>query len=186
MINLLPNETKRQIRAARINVNLIKYLIFSIFAATFLALACATTYLFIINTKPVNNNAAITTNQSNSTNYDIAKNQYDTLLTNFTAAKPVVDQQIAYSTIVTNIAAALPSGVILSNLSLSSSKLGTPLTLQLKAKSTDLEQKIKVNFQNLPMFTNVTIQSSKSDSSDVSGYPISINLNTVINKGLAQ
>lgn len=185
MINLLPSETKKQIRAARINVNLVKYLIFSIFAATFLALACATIYLFIINTKPVNNSTT-TINQSDSTNYDIAKNQYDTLLASFTAAKPIVDQQIAYSSIITNIGAALPSGVILSNLSLSSSKLSTPLTLQLKAKSTDLEQKIKENFQNLPIFSNVTIQSSKSDSSDASGYPVSINLNTVIDKGLAQ
>jgi len=186
MINLLPSETKKQIRAARINVVLIKYLIFSIFSTAFLALACATVYLFIINTKPIDNSAQAKVNQSDSANYDAAKIKYDTLVASFSSAKSIVEQQVSYSTIITTIGATLPSGVILDNLSLSSSKIGSPMILQLKATSTSAESKIKESFQNSTMFSGVSIQSSKSDSSDTTGYPVSIDLSLVINKGLVQ
>lgn len=187
MINLLPDETKKQIVAARININLAKYLVFTLFSAAFLGLVCVVTYFIAINNKSTTTNTATTNvNQSDSANYDAAKTILNKQISSFTAAKNIVNQQVSYSSIITTIASALPDGVILSNLSIENSKLGTPTTLQLKAKSANLEQKIKENFQNTPMFSSVSIQSSKLDSGDSSGYPTSIDLSIVINKGLAQ
>ncbi len=51
MINLLPDETKRQLKAARLNTVLIKYIIFLVLAAIFLGAACGISYAVLSNSK---------------------------------------------------------------------------------------------------------------------------------------
>jgi Tfp pilus assembly protein PilN len=171
MINLLPNGTKQQIRAARTNAILLNYIIFLGLAIIFLALACAATYLILTNEK----NSA--TNQPKTTQSSQTDNQ--------STAKDILDQQISYSNIITGIAAALPSGVILDKLSLSNNSFNMPLTLQFYARSTDDAAKLKDNFKST-LFSNPSIQSTLTDSNGPSGYPNKITISVTINKGAAQ
>ena len=51
MINLLPPEEKRQLRAARTNTLLLRYNLSLVGAVVFLGLAIGVTYVYLSNTK---------------------------------------------------------------------------------------------------------------------------------------
>jgi len=185
MINLLPDETKKQLRAARINVTLARYLIFLAFASGFLVLACGTSYLFLMNSRPSNTKPVSSTNQTETAAYDAAKAQYSTFTTSFSTAKTILDQQVSYSDIITSIGASLPTGVIIENLIIDGTKINSPITIQVKAKSADDAPKMKENFEKSTMFKSFSIQSVTTTQNDPSGYSVAISISLTINKGLS-
>lgn len=183
MINLLPADTKKQIRAARVNSILIKYLFTVIFAACFLAISCASIYLFLQNNEnESSNNEPITTNQIKDEEYNLVKKQHDNMVVSFTNIKQILDQQPSYSDIIMTLGRTLPHGVIIEELSLDNSKIGSPITIKARAKTEDEATGLKNSFKDSELFTNFSIQSIKSSSS-VSGYPIEVTMNLTINKG---
>lgn len=189
MINLLPYDTKKQIRAARTNSILIKYLFISLAAAAFVLLSCLMVYILLLNSPPkTNTNSTITTTsnsvQSSDEEYATQKSRLDSIYASFSATKPILQQQISFSDIITSIGENLPANVIIENLSLNSSNIGSPTTLAAKAKSSSDIAKIKDNLQKSPIFTNVSVQSEKTNASDTSGYPVSANINITINRGV--
>jgi hypothetical protein len=181
MINLLSDNTKQQIRAARTNVILVNYMIFLGFALVFLVLACSATYLFLLNTKAINEEK-VEVNQSKTTPYSLVETQADTLRNSLSTAKSILDQQVSYSSIIMGIAAALPTEVVLDSLSLSSSTFGTPITLKMHATSNDMTELEKSFNANSTLFSDYKLQSIGQH--DSSGYPVIISI--TINKGAAQ
>lgn len=175
MINLLSYDAKKQIRAARLNVILFRYIIILGFSAAFLVLACVTTYFFI--------NSGNKTPVGTSGNYSSLEEQVETMRTNFTTAKSILDQQVNYSDILTAIASNLPTGTALKSINLKDSVLGTPINLQILAHSADLETKIKENFQKSSiMFSNYSVQSTAPNLGSASDYGFLINVSITINK----
>ncbi|HZJ34981.1 MAG TPA: PilN domain-containing protein [Candidatus Angelobacter sp.] len=187
MINLLPYDTKQQLRAAHANSILIKYMIFLGFAIAFLALACATVYFLLLNNKTIAEELAKNAQPTKAaTSYSSAKQQAETMRTNIATAKSILDQQTNYSNIITEIAAALPAGIMLDKLSLSNSTIGTPITLEASALSAANVPKMKENFEKSTLFSNYSLGSIVTDQSDSSGYPVTISINVTINKVIAQ
>jgi Tfp pilus assembly protein PilN len=186
MINLLPDEVKKEIRAARSNVALFNYIIIIFLAVLFLAGIFATVYVVLTNTK-TNAENVIKENHSRTTSYTSVQQQADSLKASLSTAKTILDRQTLYSKVLTGIAGAMPSGVVISNLNLSPTALGTPITLQAYAKSTADALKLKDNFQRSSLFSGVSFQSlTPGSASAASGYPIGITLSLTINKGAAQ
>lgn len=178
MINLLPDDTKKQLRAARTNVMLANFLIITSFAAGFLVLAFVATYLFLLNQKDVAIKQSKTTQQAS---VNIQANALPT-------AGSILSQQTLYSNIILGIANIIPSGVVLDKLPLSEDTLGTAMTLQFYASSTENANLLKQAVQASPLFSEVTVQPTiVGVSSAPSGYPIAISVNVTINnqKGLA-
>lgn len=182
MINLLPDETKKSIKAARANTTLIKYIIFIGFSSLFLALACMTSYI-ILNDSKTSAEKTITNFQTKNSSYSPVTKQADDFILNLTKAKTILDEQISYSTIITGIANALPSGVILeSPLTITNTTIGTPMALKAYAKTSSSETALKANFQKSSIFSNYNLQSVKDNSVDFSEYPYLISFNITINK----
>lgn len=185
MINLLPDETKKQISAARTNITLVRYIVFLGFAIVFLTLACSTTYFILVNNKAVAER--IIENGNLKTNsYSSVKKQADSLRNSLTTAKNILSQQTVYSSIITGIGATLPPGIILNELSLSNSTIGTPITILARARSVDDVTKLKANFHNSTLFSNFSVISQATTTTDSSGYPVEISISLTINKGLVQ
>lgn len=184
MINLLPEDTKKQIRSARANTILFSCLIILFIAVAFLILACSSTYL-LLNSVKADSEKAVTEASSGTTLYAQFNSQADIIRSNLLTARGILDQQISYSDIITKIATALPSGIILDSLSISKNTLGTPITLQLYANSTDNISKIKDGFQS-PPFSNYNLQETKTDSGGPNGYTTKIAITVTIDKGIAQ
>ncbi|MEI7539627.1 MAG: PilN domain-containing protein [Candidatus Saccharibacteria bacterium] len=167
MINLLPDETKQQIRAARTNVFLLKIIISLGCAVIYLAVVCTATYFIISNEKASPTTAAII-------------KRANTMQTSFNTAQSVIDQQISYSDIITNLASALPTGMILDKLSLNNATLDSPIDIQLHASDEDNVPLLKQNLQKLAQFSNYNLQSVTSDSNAVPGYPIKVDISLTI------
>lgn len=181
MINLLPDKIKKQIRAARTNVELVKYFTFLGFAVAFLALACSVTYIFLVSSKKPTDDS-----QSGTVSPLSVKGQAEVISTNLSTSKSILGQQVVYSDVIMGIAAALPQGIILDKISLNDSTFGTPITLTAYARSTDNVPIIKENFDKSQLFTNYNLISNAPDSTYSADYPIKISFSITIKKGLAQ
>jgi Tfp pilus assembly protein PilN len=186
MINLLPDDFKKEVRAARTNVTLLNYIIIVFLGVIFLCGAFIAVYFILSNTK--SNAEAITKdNSSRTTSYSTVEQQAGDLTQSLAGAKVILDNEVDYSKILTNIAAAMPDGVVLSGLTLTPSSLGTPTTLQAYAKTTADALQLKTNFQQSALFSSVAFQSlTASTASSASGYPISVSISVTINKVAAQ
>jgi Tfp pilus assembly protein PilN len=180
MINLLPDENKKQLRAARSNTVLIKCLLWTLASATFLILICIATYFILNNTN--NQGGTINDNSALNASYDKAKIDLEDIKSKISYAENVLNHQIPYSNIILGIASSLPNGVILEKLSLSDNIASNPtIILNARAKSIDSTAAMKDNFSKISLFSNYS-QTVVSETTDSSAYPVSLNINIDINK----
>ncbi|MDN5275001.1 MAG: hypothetical protein JWP06_902 [Candidatus Saccharibacteria bacterium] len=186
MINLLPHEEQRQLRAARTNVLLLRYNVLLLGAVIFIVIAVSITYLQLTNTKLLAQ-TAITDNNTKSSSFIPIKNQADQFRTNLATAKQILDREVTYTKVVLAIAKVLPSGVVLENLTLDSQTFGTSTTLVAHAKDSSRALALKESFQTSNLFSDVHFDSiANGDSTSNADYPVTINLNVTITKDAAK
>lgn len=184
MINLLPQEEKRQLQAARSNTLLIRYNIFLLGVAAFMILAIAITYVYLSTTQQTAKQT-IDTNNAKVTQYAAVQSKANEFRQHLATAKQILDSEVTYSKVILDISRLIPSGVVLENVSLDSQTFGTETTLIAQAKSYDAALSLKDSFGKSPLFTDVHFQSITSDASDTS-YPVTVNLNITIKKDVAK
>ena len=183
MINLLPPETKRELRAARSNTLLVRYNLFLVGAMVFMVIAIGIVYVYLSNTKAAAEQV-IAENKAKVADYVTVETQAKEFRTNLQTAKQILDQEVNYSKVVLEFASVMPAGTILETLTLDSATFGTPITLNAKAKNYESALALKDSFQKSDLFTDVHFQSI-SGSVDT-GYPISVSLNVTIKKEAAK
>jgi len=183
MINLLPYEEKRQLKAARTNTLLIRYNFFLLCTVVFLSAAVGITYVYLTNTKS-GAEQLISDNKAKVKSYDAVESQAQLFRTNLATAKQILDSEVTYTKTMLAIAALMPNGTILDKLSLDVQTFGTPTTLSAQAKDYDTALKLKEAFQNSPIFSDVNFQSIVSSTN--SSYPLTVNLNVTIKKDAAK
>lgn len=186
MINLLPHDEQRQLRAARTNVLLLRYNVLLLGAIIFLVVAVSITYLQLTNTK-VLAQTNIAQNNDKSSSFIPVKNQADQFRTNLATAKQILDREVTYTKVVLAIAKVLPSGVVLENLSLDAQTFGTSTTLVAHAKDYSRALALKESFQTSSLFSDVHFDSIASgDSTSNAEYPVTVNMNVTIIKDAAK
>lgn len=172
MINFLPPIDKREIQAGRTNRLLLRYLI--LFAALMLALLMAIgfAYIYLLNTKN-NAEAKIRQNEEDSKSLAAKKQEVDAFKTNLATAKQIIDKQVDYTTILLRISDAIPSGVVLSDLSIDPATFGTPGTLNARATSEASALRLKDALESSKYFTDVQFDSiTKADVEDRYNYQL--------------
>ncbi len=182
MINLLPEETKKQLHAAHTNVLLVKYLGFLGIAVAFLVITCGLSYLLLSNNKSKLEQLE-ENSQSTVSLFSIAQKQLDTIHTNISNAKNIMDQQVTYSDIITSVAAALPTGIIIDKLTVNNASIGKSMVITAHAKTADLASQLKDNFAKSPLFSNFVLQSVTNTNSSQSAYPVVVSISVTIIKG---
>jgi Tfp pilus assembly protein PilN len=186
MINLLPDNMKTEIQAARTNVTLVKYIIVLCLGIVFLCSISAVVYFTLLSAKE-SAEAIIADNAAKSSSYNSVRTQANSLRSDLASVKTLLDQEVVYTKVITNIAKIMPSGVVLDALSLSPATLGTPTTFQVYAKTTEDALKLKSNLQQSSLFSEATFQSlTSSTQNNAAGYPITATLSVVINKSAAK
>jgi Tfp pilus assembly protein PilN len=184
MINLLPQEEKRQLHAARSNTLLIRYNILLLGVVAFMSIAIAITYVFLTTTQQ-GAEQTIQENKAKVSQYASIQSQADQFRQHLATAKQILDSEVTYSKVVLDIARLIPSGVILENVSLDSQTFGTETTLVAQAKSYDAALALKDSFGKSSLFSDVHFQSITSGGTDTN-YPVTVNLNITIKKEVAQ
>ena len=186
VINLLPQEEQRQLRAARTNVLLLRYNVLLLGAVIFLVLAVGVTYIQLTTTKDLAERT-ITLNNNKSSDFVPIENQAAQFRTNLGTAKQILDHEVTYTKVVLAIAKVLPSGVILDNLNLDSQTFGTATTLVAHAKDYSRVLALKESFQTSKLFSDVHFESiANGEASTIPEYPITVNLNVTIIKDAAK
>jgi Tfp pilus assembly protein PilN len=185
MINLLPNEEKRQLQAARTNTLLIRYNVALAAAVVFLGMALGFVYVYLGGAK-TSAEQTINENKQKATGYAAIESQAQLFRNNLTIAKQILDNEVTYTKVILAIANILPAGTTLDKLSLDSSTFGTPTVISAQAKSYESALALKNAFQQSPLFSNVHFQSITSNVGATNGYPYTVNLDVTIKKDAAK
>lgn len=184
MINYLPPDQKKQLRAARTNVLLFRYNIGLIFVASFLTLATLTVFLLLSSEKKAAEDM-ITANQSRASNFSSVQARADSFRKDLSDAKAIFDNEILYSKIYLEIAGILPAGTALEALDLNESQLGTPLSLSFKIKGEQQAASLLSAFKHSTMFGGAASYGTlkANTGTDSASYPYIISINVTIDKG---
>lgn len=183
MINLLPYEEKRQLKAARTNTLLIRYNVFLAVAVVFLGIAIGITYFFLINAKS-SAEIVIGENKAKVADYAQVEAQAQLFRTNLATAKQILDSEVTYTKVMLDIARLMPSGTVLDKLSLDAQTFGTPTTMTAQASSYEAALKLKEAFQGSTILSDVNFQSITSSTSG--SYPLTVSFNVTIKKDAAK
>lgn len=186
MINLLPDDAKRDIRAARMNVALLRYNFLTIIAIAALSGLCFLFYVIMQNSQLT----ALETNNTNTTkanNFSAVRKAADDYRNNLSIASKILDNGVNYTAVIFAITKLLPEGVVLDGLNLTASNFGQQTSFVAHAKTYDQATKLKENFQTSTLFSNVYFQSLTDSETAAQGegktaYPIAVTISAKLNK----
>jgi len=187
MINLLPPDTKKQLRAARSNTLLLRYNLLLLATVIFLIACCVFVYIFLISSK-ANAEATVKENDAKVVSFAKVEKNAAEYRSNLATAKQILDKEVDYTDSILAIANTIPSGVVLDSITLDSKSFGTPSTFTARAKSYDAALNLKDSFQRSSIFSNVYFssiakESSGSDeNSSANEYPFTVTINATIAK----
>lgn len=190
MINLLSPESKRSIRAARLNVTLRMYLVLTFFVVAGMAGIYGTGFYLVASERSLSEQNKLASEQKLA-QYAAATKAAETYRANLAIISRILSSEIVFSSFLTDTAAALPSNTILSNLTLSTAvkpgvKVGAT-SLEARAKSYEDVLRLKEFLDASKVFTDVSIVSTNrpEDVSKLTGieklYPFEAMLNVTIN-----
>lgn len=178
MINLLPPESKRQIRAGQSNLLLLRYCIASLLLAALLGALIAGVYFIMSNSKRDAENL-IQQSETSGQKYQKVKREASEFSNNLSTAKTIFDKDVLYSKIAVKIAQTLPPGVVLQSLQLDAKTFGQPMVLNAAGKNYDDSIRLKTALEESPIFNDVHLQ-SVSQSESEGDYPTTINISVTI------
>lgn len=185
MINLLPDQRKTEIKAARVNVLLVRYTSLLVLGLAFIFGVLYVSYLVLAST----NQSALAIIESNDVKADVykpTKDQVDALSASLTQTKVILDQEVLYSRVLVKLAQEMPAGTVLETLTLNESSFnGSPLTARVFAKTTEQAVALQEKFRNSSLFSNVSFQSIEQNNG-VEGYPVSISISFTLNRMAVQ
>ena len=172
MINLLPDAKKAELRSARANTILVRYIFVLIGALLFIGSVTYVSYNSLkLSEQSAQSQLESGSESGSSANSPVSDAEVSTVIQSTTSASRALNA----------IASALPSGVVMKSLSIQPQQLmeATNMTLYAKANTqpTELVQQLDMT----GVFSGTTVKSSQTNSKDVKGYPVKIDLSTRIN-----
>lgn len=182
MINLLPHQSKREIRAARTNVLLFRYTIASLIALVILFLVGGAVAL-LLNESKLRSENITKENQAEVAGFSDVQNRANAFRTDLTKSKELLDSETRYHLVVREVARLLPSGTEINDFRVSEASFGTPFTLQVKVTNGDRAAALLQSFQQSSIFTNPeygTLTSNTGEDSET--YPYSLELIVTLSK----
>lgn len=181
MINLLPDQRKEDIRAARANVILLRYMGIIMLALAFLGGALYLSYSLLQVTMK-GNEEVIASNDTKAGVYNETRQEVDTLSSQLSETKAILDQEVRLSKILISIGQLMPADTILGDLTLDSSAItGSPFEVTAYAKSASNASALQARLQNSPLFSQVSL-SSTEENGGTSDYPAKIVLSLTFNQ----
>lgn len=172
MINLLPREQQREIRAARTNTLLLRYLILLIGAVLFLLGALGVTYVSLAasarqadHIREQNERAAI--------GYQETQIAATALRSELSNAKSLFESEIRYSKVLLRLSALLPEGTSIESFTIDNTSFSQPITLSVHVSGEQQARQLEQNFQSSPYTTKVSM-TGISVNSDGKGYTVGL------------
>ena len=109
MINLLSPEERKQIKAARANSILMRYVVMSLIVVVIIVVELISSYFMLVFNQSASRET-INDNQSKSSAFSSVKSDAEKYRSNLRVAKYILDTQAPYTDILNAIAKRLPNG----------------------------------------------------------------------------
>jgi hypothetical protein len=167
MINLLPEEEKKQLRAARANVILLRYTIVLACAGAFLALIFAGSYFLLEQNRIAAQNFI-------NVNGSAAPGTTPAAPVNIAEASTILSNQTAYSKVLVSLAQAMPAGTVIDTVAFDATTPGTPVQATVYAQTASLTTDLQTSLQATPLFSTAVV--TPGTAAGISGYPFSASL----------
>lgn len=158
MINLLSTGTKKELRAAKRNVVLRKYVVTLLSTAVLVAVAYGVGYLVLTSQEQ--------SYRQELAQYEPQKAQYaDTIALaaeyskNLSIAKTILENEVVFSDYMLLLAKTTPSDAVLVNLATKSSALNKPVELIFATKTYDDSLRVKEALEASPYFSDAKLKS---------------------------
>lgn len=185
MINLLPAETKNQIRFARWNVTVLRYigltiiLLISIGAVTLFGL-----FYMQASAKPLKADNALL--QADVLKLAPVQKEAEELSSKIKLINAIFDRETDYSEIITRIGSALPPGSRISSIALTPKSLDEPISLSVDTLSHEVNAAVLSNFKDpsIKLFSTADIESSScsAKTSTTTTLPCTTNIRAIFSK----
>lgn len=146
MINLLPFEHRHQLKAARANTLLVRYVTITIVVVLMLLSMVGAVY-YLLSQQFAAAEQRIADNNAKTAGYSDVQSQADTLRTSLDSAKATLGSDVHYSNALLNIAASLPPNVTVKSLSLDSQSLDKEMTLETTVDSEEQAYAIRQHLE---------------------------------------
>lgn len=171
MINLLGSDAKKQIRAARLNVVLMTYCAWG--AVTILCILgiFGIGFWLTANERSLAQSQRVQ-NEQMATQYSDTRSQAQSFANDLVQARSILNSNISFYDLITKLAAVVPNGVILSNLSLGTSGLNTPVAITGRARNYQDVVTLKNNLQSSGIFKSANLTNAASNPVDATTDPV--------------
>lgn len=156
MINLLPPETKKQLRAARMNVVLINYCLLVTITALLLGAVFALGFWADMGTRQLAEQGKAESAKATASYADTRK-QAEEFAKDLGVAKTILASEVSFGKLILDIAGYVPTGVILNNLSLGTTTAKGPIDINGRASSYEAAVALKNSLESSPVFEKVNI-----------------------------
>lgn len=145
MINLLPKEDIRQLRAAKSNVLLRRYIVLSIVPALAI-LSCFILAFVFINAEKSNAERSIQETNQQLSNYQDTQKSALAFQSNINQAKSIFNKESRYSKALLRINQIVPDGIKINGLQLSPETIGKETTISAVVGSENEARKLRQAF----------------------------------------
>lgn len=182
MINLLSTDRKTEIRAARANVILSRYIAIIAVALVFILGVLYVSHTLLAQTMD-SAEIRIAANDNKADVFSATKQEVDALSAKLNEAKLLLDQEVSYANILTTLGRAMPAGTRLDSLALNDSVISgsSPLEITAYAENDGKAATIQQGLQSSGLFSLVTLVSTNTDNT-AEGYPVKVTLTATFNK----
>ena len=143
MINLLSPEERKQIKAARANSILMRYVVMSLIVVVIIIVELISSYFMLVFNQSTSRET-INDNQSKSSAFSSVKSDAEKYRSNLRVAKYILDTQAPYTDILNAIAKRLPNGASLTGISIDPTTFGTACKFKPTSVRTRKPLKLKI------------------------------------------
>lgn len=189
MINLISPEQKRDIRAARVNVLLVQYAIALVSLAVLIGLIYGVGF-WLVRQEKVAVDEKLQSQSEQSKTYAAVEKEATSFRDNLKIAKAILGKEISYSDFLTTLAKDLPSGTVITNLSLGGTATSSTKGMVLSARTSSYAKvlELKSKLEESVLFENVSITSATRPDSltNLTGleakYPYAVSYSVKLSK----
>lgn len=183
MINLLPPKLQKEIRAARSNTLLLRYVILLIGSLVFLLVALLATYMSL-STTASQADATKEENERKAIGFTETQAAASQLRSNLAAAKTLFESETRYSLALVRLSNLLPDGSALDSLQLSPSSFTESMALTVRIRDQQTAEALQSNFTSSPYVSNVSL--GRITTTNSATFPYSAEISFTLNRSIGQ
>ena len=183
MINLIPDFDKKQIRAGRVNILLVRYTFVMAIILVVMAAEFVLAYFYMQYTKDSAQDT-IADNQTKRQEIKKKEQEVTAFRQNLATAKQILDKQVDYSAITLEVASLIPEGVVLDQLTIDPATFGTATTLTAQTTSETTARNLKKSLEDSSYFSDVKFDTIARSQGADSRYSYTASLSVTFRKEL--